>query len=126
MPVYRSDPRRAAELAAYLTAHLACRGLPCHPHHIADTVAAMQKAARAAKTAAENACNYPQTEAQEARAEKRGARAQAHLNESLRLLFGDNLEAPTVTLGGDPRGPCAMLHIPGERGDGWGDGFGIY
>lgn len=26
-----------------------------------------------------------------------------------------------LTVGGDPRGPCAHLEIPGMPGDGWGD-----
>ena len=34
--------------------------------------------------------------------------------------------APAAQLGGDPPGPCARLHIPGQRGDSWGDGFAIY
>jgi hypothetical protein len=31
-----------------------------------------------------------------------------------------------VELGGDPRGACAWLKVPGLEGDGFGDGFGIY
>ena len=132
---FRSDPERAAQLAVYLAIHAQKRGVTPAPGLIARTVVAMQKAARSAKRAAEYACSYPVTEAQEARAEKRAARDTARLNSELRAMVG-NMAAwgatdgfPTVTLGGAPRGSCrscGTLHIPGQPGDGWGDGFAIY
>lgn len=127
----RSDPKRAAELAAILAQYCASIGASPGPHHIAAAVMALQKAARSAKRQAERACDYGyRDEAAEARATKRQARAQEKLNLALRALAnGGTLAAeyaPTVELGGDPRGPCASLHIPGRRGDGWGAGFAIY
>ena len=126
---YRSDPRRAAELACILTLHASSVGATVRPHILADAVAAMQKAARAAKRESERACDYGYaSEAAANRAVNRTHKAQARLNAQLVPLFGtDNVEiTPTVELGGDPRGPCARLHIPGQRGDGWGGGFAIY
>ena len=125
---YRSDPRRAAELAVILALHSHECGMIPAPHRIAKAVAEMQKAARTAKRAAENACNYPMTGEQQARVAKREERLQAELNEELRAMVTVQHadKAPTIEIGGDPRGPCARLHIPGQRGDGWGDGFAIY
>lgn len=130
---FRSDPERAAQLAVYLAMHCAACGVAPSPVRISRAVVAMQKAARSAKRAAERACNYPMTEAQAAAAERRLARATAKLNDELRAMIpardkpnGDYAYAATVTLGGDPRGSCGQLHIPGQRGDGWGDGFAIY
>jgi len=124
---FRSDPRRAAELACILTLYASSVGAAVKPHLLADTVAAMQKAARAAKRQAEHACNYGYpTEAAEEHAMKRQDREQRKLNDML-CAFAASAEArATVELGGDPRGPCARLHIPGQRGDGWGEGFAIY
>ena len=130
---YRSDPHRAAELAAVLTAYLCTElRLPPAPHKVAKVVCAMQKAARSAKRQAEHACNYGyRDDAHEARAMRRRDRAQEQLNAMLCELAGGGTlaaeYAPTVELGGDPRGPCAWLKIPGQRGDGWGgEGYGIY
>lgn len=126
----RSDPKRGAELAAILAQYCATIGASPGPHHIAAAVMALQKAARSAKRQAENACNYGyRDDAAEARAVKRQDRAQDKLNTALLGLIGGGLpaeRAPAAELGGDPRGPCARLHIPGQRGDGWGDGFAIY
>ena len=126
----RSDPKRGAELAAVLAQYCATIGASPGPHHIAAAVMALQKAARSAKRQAEHACNYGYRDgAHEARATKRQDRAQDRLSLVLLGLIGGGLpaeRAPTVELGGDPRGPCARLHIPGQRGDGWGDGFAIY
>jgi hypothetical protein len=121
---YRSDPKRAAELAVILARH-------CYtavPGRIAFVVADMQKAARAAQRAAEKACNVPMTEEETARAAKREERLQGKLNRALAELapFIDPDARPEIELGGDPRGPCARLHIPGQKGDGWGDGFAVY
>ena len=131
---YRSDPHRAAELAAVLTAYL-CTELRLQPapHKVAKVVCAMQKAARSAKRQAEHACNYGyRDDAHMARTMRRQDRTQARLNIALLDLAEGGAHstvepyAPTVELGGDPRGPCARLHIPGQRGDGWGDGWAIY
>lgn len=129
---------RSAKLAAVLA-----RALPdATPHAIERAVMAMQHAARAHKRHAENECNYPLTEAQMARAEKRLAR----LAEAARAALVDCApvagEAPgenpndwfmtngdrdfELRLGGDPRGPCGRLIISDMPGDGWGDGWAIY
>lgn len=126
---FRSDPRRAAELATVLTLYAVQVGATVKPHLMADAIMAMQKAARSAKRQAEHVCNYGYpTEAAEARAFKRRDKAQHKLNMLLVPLFGtDNVDiVPRVELGGGPRSPCATLHVPGQRGDGWGEGFGIY
>lgn len=123
---YRSDPKRAAELACILTLHIALRSVAPKPHILAGVVADMQKVARTAKRAAENACNYPMTEKQQAAAEKRQNKAQTKINTALAQMMPGHAEAPTIELGGDPRGPCARLHIPGQKGDGWGEGFAVY
>jgi hypothetical protein len=103
----------------------------------------MQRATRSARNFETNRCNYPMTEAQEARGQNRTANAQARINAMLALtcLFANQPgDAPsrdervtglhpapaTVSLGGDCRGPCGSLQVPGLRGDGWGDGFAIY
>jgi hypothetical protein len=125
---FRSDPKRAAELAVILALYAAERLRPPAPHKVASLVCEMQAAARSSKRAAENACNYPMSEAQQARAAKREERAQLKINAALATLVApvNPPELPTIELGGDPRGPCARLHIPGQRGDGWGDGFAVY
>ena len=129
---YRSDPKRAAELAVMLAAILKGEVMAGDASRIADMVVAMQKAARSSKRAAEIACNYAMTEAQQERAAKREERMQAKINEGLHAYFGRKCggdgdgETLRIELGGDPRGPCATLHIPGQRGDGWGDGFAVY
>lgn len=133
---FRSDPERAAQLAVYLAMHCAACGVAPSPVRISRAVVAMQKAARSAKRAAERACNYPMTEAQGAAAERRLARATTKINDELLAMAtirhpdgsasGHAAAAPRVTLGGDPSGACGALHIPGQRGDGWGDGFAIY
>ena len=129
---FRSDPRRAAELACILTQYAASVGATVKPHLLADTVAAMQKAARAAKRWAEIDCSYPTTDKQQRLAESRERRETARLNGMLAAIVEHGTHGatapnfPHVELGGDPRGPCARLHIPGQRGDGWGEGFAIY
>ncbi|OYT68906.1 MAG: hypothetical protein CFK52_14280, partial [Chloracidobacterium sp. CP2_5A] len=74
------------------------------------------------------ACTYGGDEAAEARAAKREARCEAAFAAAIReaLALDPVEEAPRITLGGDPRGPCGRLHIPGLRGDGWGEGFALY
>lgn len=126
---FRSDPKRAAELAAILARHCAENGDDIQPIMLASVVADMQAAARSAKRIAEHACNYGyRDDAHEARTMKRQDRAQDKINAALAnvacVMPAD--KRPTIELGGDPRGPCARLHIPGQRGDGWGDGFAVY
>ena len=124
---FRSDPKRAAELAVILAQHAAECGASPTPHRVATLVVDMQKAARTAKRWAENECNYPTTEEQQKRAARREERALHAINEELAAYFqGTKDSPPTIELGGDPRGPCARLHVPGQRGDGWGDGFAVY
>lgn len=124
MATRKESAHRAAELAVYLA-----RYAPDAPaHHIAKVVTDLQAAARGAKRQAEFECNYGyRTEVEAERASKRQDRKVDKLNAALAALMRDSATpAPTVELGGDPRGPCARLHIPGQRGDGWGDGFAIY
>lgn len=125
---YRSDPERAAQLAVYLALHAQAKGYEPSPAFIGRAVAAMQKAARGAKRQAEYACNYGLDDAGAKRAERMHKRAQDKIAELLAAVTGGVLTCH-VGLGGDPRdprGPCATLHIPGQRGDGWGDGFAVY
>lgn len=119
--------------AAYLGALLARYYPDASPHAVAVMVAKMQRAATAAKTWEIRRCNDPMSEVDAERGEKRIARMQADLNGP--LDFDGLWEHPNrplhsapakVKLGGDPRGPCASLHIPGVHGDGFGPGFGIY
>jgi hypothetical protein len=125
---FRSDPERAAELAVILAIYARDCGADPVPHKVASLVCEMQAAARSAKRAAENACNYPMSEAQQARAAKREEKAQTNINAALRdaMRVPGHEVGPRIELGGDPRGPCARLHIPGQRGDSWGDGFAVY
>lgn len=108
---------RAAELGAVLARHHAS----LTPHHAALLVASMQSAARTAKNWEVRRCNEPMSEEQEESGHARLQRLQDGINAKLA-----EVGTATVSLGGDPRGPCARLAIPGERGDGWGDGYAIY
>lgn len=119
----QSTPFRAAELGAVLA-----RYYPrLTPHHAAKLVAEMQSAARTAKRWEVDRCNVPMTEKQEESGHAQLQRLQDGLNAKLaEVATAAEIEAATVLLGGDPRGPCARLSIPGERGDGWGDGYAIY
>lgn len=127
---FRSDPERAAQLAVYLAVHVASCGMTPSAGLIGRTVANMQKAARSAKRAAEFECNHGYSGEWGARAASKLGRQTATLNAELRAMVDGGTfaseHAPTIELGGDPRGPCATLHIPGQRGDGWGDGFAVY
>ena len=130
---------RAATLAAILARHYP----DAMPHRVALVVDAVQRAARSARNFETARCSYPMTEAQEARGQNRTAKAQAAINATLArtcLFVNQPGDAPsrdervtclhaapaTVRLGGDPRGPCGSLMVPGLRGDVWGDGFAIY
>ena len=121
---------RAAELAALLARHYP----DANPYQVARLVAEMQRAAKAAVNWETRRCSENMTEDQEERGRARIVRAQDGINASLRmhaLRYGDRNNVvhnyPAVlSLGGDVRGPCARLTIPGQRGDGWGDGFAVY
>lgn len=127
-----SPTKRAAELGCLLARHY-----PDAPMHmIGSVVDAMQHATRQAVRWEVKRCNDPMTEAQDERGHARLRRLQEGLNGLLayRRLFAEDggdrsmseaLQA-RVQLGGDPRGPCGRLVIPGTKGDGWGDGFAIY
>lgn len=134
---HESPAFRAAELAAILARHYP----DAASHNIADVVADMQRATRTAKRFAEDQCTFDlgdpdDTRSDYARRSKRQDSAERRINAVLMRAKLYNLRytgeaaphaAPAkVDLGGDPRGPCGRLHVPGQRGDGWGDGFAIY
>ncbi len=110
-------------LIAQAAARLEVANMP-GPHRIAVIVGKMRSYARQAKRAAEAACNYNASERTENMRRARLERHQAEVNAWL-AEYGLAPEL-RVSLGGDPRGCCGKLHIEGERGDGWGDGFAIY
>lgn len=113
---------RAASLGALLARHYP----NTTAHRIAKVVYEMQQAAKKAKAWETRRCNYSMTERQDEAGHARLARMQDNLNKALEAC-GDNWTShATVALGGDPRGPCARLSIPGQSGDGWGDGYAIY
>lgn len=107
----------------------------------AAVVVEMQRATRSAKAFAEAQCNYdlgdPDDDKSEyARRYKRQANAAARINERLQhhcLWAGlpttkhmPKANAARLELGGDPRGACGRLIVPGLMGDGFGEGFAIY
>jgi hypothetical protein len=119
-------PYRAAELSALLAkAYPAAR-----PAMVARAVVGAIKLARYAKRRAEIECSYPMTEENVTRAAKRIERAAAKVNSALENATfppdGGAYEAPTAAFGGDPRGCCGMLRIPGMQGDGFAPGFPLY
>lgn len=125
---------RAAELSAILARHYP----DATPHSIAEVVAEMQRATRSAKRFAEDQCNFDLGDPDDARsnyarrskrqdsAEQRINGRLAHISLIERCTQAVHTEPAKVDLGGDPRGPCGRLHVPGQRGDGWGEGFAIY
>ena len=131
----RPDPNtpafRAAELAALLARHY-----PAAPiGRIAAVVNQMQSAARAAKSWGERRCSVDMPESVQAKGERTIARIQSVINEVLKTPdmcaneYGSGVthsDPARISLGGDCRGPCGSLHIPGLPGDGWGPGFAIY
>ena len=139
-------PAQPKENRSALLAAVLARALPdAAPHLIARAVAAMQHAAKAHKRAAENACSYPMTEAQTARADKRCARLHAAAElavyeacpppcarDGVGVVYVGTSSKPIrnlrLTFGGDPRGPCGWLKVSDMPGDGWdhADGFAIY
>lgn len=128
----KPDPTRATELAAIL----AQRYPLSRPAMVARVMVEAVKLARYAKARAELECSYPMTDENINRAAKRMERAAAKINAELAnatmgdgdaSMKSDPAHAPRCTFGGDPRGCCGMLHIPGMPGDGWGrDGFPLY
>lgn len=140
-------PSFRASNGAELAALLARRYFSATPTSVASVVTAMQAATRAAKKFAEDACNYDLGDSDDprsasARRQRAQDRKESEINKRLAhpaLIHPDYwspedkaappmnpASAARITLSGDPRGPCARLHIPGMRGDGWGDGFAIY
>lgn len=133
MSIENDSRFRAATLATYLARYYP----DARPHMIGRVVYEMQQAARAAVAWETKRCNVSMTEKQE----DAGAARLAKLETGINALLADMPSDPatclrdpdsgrrlrcTVELGGDPRGPCARLMIPGERGDGFGDGFAIF
>lgn len=125
----RHEGSRSAYLGAILATYAANAGAEISPHQIGLAVEDMQRATRAAKNWEVRRCNEPMSEAQEERGHKRIERMQDAINATLARFGQHGADAGSgckVDLGGDPRGACGRLHIPGQRGDGWGDGFAIY
>lgn len=132
---------RAAALGALLARHYP----DATPHAVALVVHAMQAATRRAKKFAEDRCNYDLGDPDDKRSSysrRRRAqdKAEIAINRCLGYVdlfgyqpYGDhstnrfNSDNPAkIDLGGDPRGACGRLIIPGMAGDGWGEGFAIY
>ena len=132
----KSDPKRAAELGALLARHYPAASVHC----VGLAVREMQGAARTAVAWETKRCNVPMSEAEDERGQARLKRLQGRLNAMLdhAKLYAHPgvgelhkrcapMEQPArLSLGGDPRGPCARLIVPGLEGDGFGDGFAIY
>jgi hypothetical protein len=129
----KSDPKRAAELGALLARHYPEASIHC----VGLAVREMQGAARTAVAWEVKRCNVPMSEVEDERGQARLERLQGRLNmmlahAPLHLMPAESGAAPhanraTVKLGGDPRGACAFLEVPGLRGDGFGDDyFAIY
>ena len=134
---------RAAELAAHLARHYPDAAASM----VADSINDMQRAARAAKRHAETLCSYEWAEARAPVWTRQESRAAERINARLARIRLQPVDMPampphaagcdgdgyklhpapaSIRLGGDPRGPCGYLSIPGLPGDGWGDGFAIY
>lgn len=132
----KPDPARAAELAAIL----AQRYPLSRPVMVARVVVEAVKLARYAKARAELECSYPMTDENINRAAKRIERAASRITAQLAEACNVNAPAelrfdgadmrraaPRFEFGGDPRGCCGKLIVPGMDGDGWGrDGFPLY
>jgi hypothetical protein len=121
---------RGAELGALIQAMC---GKGCAYVSIGRIVAKMRAYARSAKNEAISECNFGASDSVYASRAKKWAKRAAEVNQELADLISPagciapaNPAKITVEFGGDPRGPCARLHIEGQRGDGWGDGFAIY
>lgn len=107
---------RAAKLAAILA-----RQYPgMDETAVAVLVSKMQKAARIAKKWELKCCNDTLDEAAQDSGQNRLQKLQDQINGTL------STGSVKISLGGDPRGPCASMIVSGQRGDGWGDGYAIY
>jgi hypothetical protein len=126
----KESQNRAVVLAVVLANYATEKqGQPLSPYVAAALVRQMQAAALGAKRRAIHACNYPMTEAEEAKAALWHERMAARINASLEAQFinqGRREAAPVLSLGNsDPRGPCAWLHVPGVPGDGFPSDLGF-
>jgi hypothetical protein len=119
---------RAVILAQFLALHAQSPNV--NPYAIAAIVERLQKAARGTVARLTKACNYPITEREQENIDAWIKRQETALNATLESEFANKygVEPPTVSMGGDPRGPCVFLKIPGRKGDGWDSdaGFGVY
>lgn len=122
---------RAAVLGALIARHYP----EATPHRVALVVSEMQRAAKSSKAFAVDACIRDLGDPDEyrsayARRKRAQDRRQTELNERLAFAhlhkFVKHPAPATLKLGGDPRGAVARLHIPGQRGDGLGDGFAVF
>jgi hypothetical protein len=117
---------RAAQLAVLLTRHYPSASA----HSIANIIAEAQSAASAAKSWAIRCCNESLDDRRYQLGERRIDRLETDLNDLLTSLPNARAarQDATVRLGGDPRGACGRLIIPGMPGDGWGDAgeYAIY
>ena len=135
----QNDSRyRAATLGALLARHYPAAS----PHSVGLVVFEMQRATRAAKKFAEDRCNFNLGDSEDPksaysrrdRAQDRAAFAITDRLAHPRLIEWEYASAEDtriaepaqIELGGDPRGACGRLIIPGQLGDGWGEGFAIY
>lgn len=125
----KSDPKRAAELGALLARHYPLASIHC----VGLAVREMQGAARTAVAWETKRCNVPMSEADDDRGRARLAKLQDRINAMLAHTYLHPIGEPApvedparLSLGGDVRGPCARLIVPGLDGDGLGDGFAIY
>ena len=117
----QSSTHRAAYLAAVLARHYPETG----PYQLASMVESMRNAALFAKAVETAVCNGD-VQNEEGRYRIVTYR-QAKINFALSAEVTRARGPPaTVKLGGDPRGPCGVLLVPGMKGDGWGEGFAIY
>lgn len=114
--------QRAAELSAALTLYnqlkIQClRGgvaRQCaykNPANIAHVVLQLQRIATSQKTAATNLCNIPNYQ------ETYNKRTEGQRERVAALL--EAFPGAKVKLGGDPRGNCCYLSLPGVAGDAW-------
>jgi hypothetical protein len=124
---------RAATLAALLARHYPDAPLLA----VISTVEALRTAARSALNYELRRCNSGMSERGEEAWRQRLDREEARLNDTLthsllRSPAYDGDRGPlhnqpvTVKLGGDPRGPCAYLTVPGQHGDSGGCGYAVY
>ena len=125
----KSDPKRAAELGALLARHYPEASIHC----VGLVAREMQGAARAAVAWETKRCNVPMSEVEDDRGHARLAKLQDRIAATLAHTYLHPIGEPApmeqparLSLGGDPRGSCAWLIVPGLDGDGFGDGFAVY